>query len=607
MFCTKCGRELGDGDAFCAGCGAKVGSVAPAPAKQENFKTSEGFLREKISERRKADNTYHVEPEIPEKILVNAANKIACGVNPAKILAVCDSSLMSNGKEGVVFTGVAIYAKETLGSQVAISLKDLKSSNYNIEVTTDSNGKEHRKGILTVTYNSGEEIVVTTSDVVEKRLAFIAELLEGIINNVEEISEKSYRYNSLSELGDDIIGAYINVICGYLKADDGIISSVEYKELISLMARINVSRELSDKLRKTRLNINKTEESFKDLVDELDSFLKAENLDNKTVFQSLFKDLLLVRPENLEEWKMDKALCELKALLGVTDSQADVLKRSIETDRRIVDERLEDSQIKDIAKEVAAVAGGAGVTLAALAVTGGVSSGIWGGLFTLGMMSTGGMLLGLAAIGGVGYGAYKGIKYFAGTSQLEKSGIRIAALQSSIENNKKAVSYIMEDINWLTRKISEEFAKVKELNRLNDEITAELADYLLFAETVGESGDLLHESNDKEAYEINIAKLPMELPLGRFTELVAQSPDRTEIETYILSIYQPNNPSENGEQVNTQNVVYRREEELSYDDARKTYNYLNLIGFYDTKASAVAQGQAITKKGIEAFKSFIGG
>ena len=29
MFCTKCGNELGDGDAFCAKCGTKVNDPSP--------------------------------------------------------------------------------------------------------------------------------------------------------------------------------------------------------------------------------------------------------------------------------------------------------------------------------------------------------------------------------------------------------------------------------------------------------------------------------------------------------------------------------------------------------------------------------------------------
>ena len=32
MFCTKCGKQIEDGAAFCTGCGAKMGADAPAPA-----------------------------------------------------------------------------------------------------------------------------------------------------------------------------------------------------------------------------------------------------------------------------------------------------------------------------------------------------------------------------------------------------------------------------------------------------------------------------------------------------------------------------------------------------------------------------------------------
>ncbi|MEG1835559.1 MAG: hypothetical protein RR229_05470 [Oscillospiraceae bacterium] len=54
-------------------------------------------------------------------------------------------------------------------------------------------------------------------------------------------------------------------------------------------------------------------------------------------------------------------------------------------------------------------------------------------------------------------------------------------------------------------------------------------------------------------------------------------------------------------------VEYKRKEELSFDDAKKTFDAFSLIGFYDTKTSAMAQGSVAVQKGLNAIKGFIGG
>ena len=131
----------------------------------------------------------------------------------------------------------------------------------------------------------------------------------------------------------------------------------------------------------------------------------------------------------------------------------------------------------------------------------------------------------------------------------------------------------------------------------------DIKSYLAFATSVGEASKLLHKKCDRENCEILLAKIPLDLPLERFTELIAQNPDRIEIQTHFYRVYPAQYASTVPGQQNLNNIVYRRAENISYDDAKKTYTYLNLIGFFDVKSSAMAQGQVITKKGIDAVKN----
>lgn len=310
-----------------------------------------------------------------------------------------------------------------------------------------------------------------------------------------------------------------------------------------------------------------------------------------------------MRPENIDNWSSDTNLKGLAMLLSINDKQVEVGIANIKANKKMIDERLNDDQMKSITNEFVALAGGAGVTLAALAVTGGVSTGIWGGLMTLGLMSTGGMMLGLAAIGGLGYGAYKGIKYFAGTSELEKSGIRLAALESALENNKRAVTYIIDDVNWLTKKTSELFAKLKENEELNNDIMNQIDNFMKVSSCVSDSGKLLNEDTNKDEYEINFAKIPSSLKKAKFDELIISAPNHENIQEYIMSFYEEKTvTNDNG---NTK-TVYERVNDISYEDAKKIVNILDSIGYYDTKSSVAAQASSLKKKGINFIKDLMG-
>lgn len=567
---------------------------------------SEQYILQKINERKEAKQGYYTVPNIPNKILINAANKIAENINPTTVIAVFDNTIFGSGKEGIVFTGTALYIKEALGSPKKISFDNIKDVKFEVERVKKDNGSEKKIEKLTITYDSGEKCILKNPEFLVE-LEFLSQLLGGMVNSGEDIALKENNHIvTLSELDDNIIALYIRIITSYLKSDDGIIDCQEYKELISLMSRIKVSKGLSNELRENRLSVEKSDEDIIELVNELKHSLDKNNVDSTSIFQSLTKDLLSIRKENLENWQKDIFLCRILGLIGINEKQVNALAAGIKNEKRIVEERLEDKQIKELASEVVAVAGGAGVTLAALAVTGGISSGIWGGLITLGMMSTGGMILGLAAIGSAGYGVYKGIKYFSGTGELEKSGIRIAALQTAIENNKAAVTYIIEDINWLNDKIYNLTDKIKNLSEENKSIMDaidELMQCTDYVKSVGEAGDLIEKSTEKNNYEINISSIPKKLSIGRYKELVNMNPNRDAINEYIFTIYKETTISNDG----NAKTIYERDDDIPYDDADKVYRILSVIGYYDTKASAAAQSQAVLKKGVNTIKGIFGG
>ena len=204
------------------------------------MQSSESYIKEKIRKRiekdqEKGTSSYSVSPSIPQNKLVNAVNKIAPGVDTGSIIALYDDSLMSNGKEGIVFTGSKIYMHQMLCGRIEIPLENIKNCVYESKDTVDSNGNIKTYVKMTVNYNDDTSVIVT-SDEFTKELDFVSDLLKNINSSVDSIEVNSQQM-TLSELGDDIIENYFDIVIGYLKSDDGIIDSKEYKELLSLMAK----------------------------------------------------------------------------------------------------------------------------------------------------------------------------------------------------------------------------------------------------------------------------------------------------------------------------------------------------------------------------------
>ena len=540
----------------------------------------------------------YVSPSIPQKIAVNAAGKICGGEDPAKIIVVIDSSIFGNGKEGVAFTGTDMYIKEAFENVKKVSFEDVESASYDQKITKNEDGSTKTDYVLTVK-SKNDEIKLSYNKKQSYRAA-IADLLNSIKDEVEVIESKNH-FAKLEDMGEKITFLYLQIITAYLKADDGIIDTKEYKELMSLMARIKVSKELAEKLRESRLSHNAKLDYCK-LIEELDDALDAEKTDPLNIHQSLFFDLLGTRGAKEKIWETDKDLAKIKELLGITDKAAEFGLENLNKSKELINNRLTDSQFKDVTKELGALAGGAGVAIGALAITGGGS--ITTGLITLAVASTGGMLLGLAVIGGVGYGAYKSIKYFSGTSELEKSGIRIEALRAALENNKATVAYIIEDINNLNNRIKSILDEMNESKNCDDEIE-ELLNLNGFISNLSGSAMEISAEDQRNEYEINIAKLPIELPKSRYEQLVKNSVNVVEINKLVYEVYKEEKIEiNNGPDVEpTVNTIYKRDEELNYETADKLCKAFESIGMYDTKTSAAASASAA----VNSAKSFVKG
>lgn len=605
-FCPECGNKLIENAKFCPECGFKIPGTSTTvvnetsshiiETKTINKVNSDEYVKNALSESHM--NNINVRPDIPEKKLVNASVSIAENTDPNTIIALIDTSILSNGKAGVVFTGNEIFIKQGFEQSQKVPFKNLQNADYDSETSISNKGKVFEYQKVTVNYQNGESIILSSQkygkDIPYK---FLAKFFAEFDSNVDEVVSKN-QVVQLSQMNPEIIKLYFRIIIAYLKDDDGIIDSREYKELVSLMTKVKVTKAIAKELREYRFD-NKEVYSIEELIDELKSAVNNADYSEAAVEQSLGMDIITMNSDKLDELKKDEVLMRNLNRLNISDKQINFTVRKIKTEKQILEKRLTDSQVKEAASELAAVASGAGVSLGALAVTGAISGsgvGLSAGIaaITGATVSSGGLVLGLAA----GYGAYKGIKYLVGTGEAEKFGIRIQALQEKIKQLRVANSYIIEDINWLSNKSTEFAKKLKESNELSDDLYKELEYYITQNQFLADTGSLIEDEEYESEYELLKTNIPETLDIGKYNELLVKEVNKVYVDEVIKDVYIVAGDLDNQSEVEDAKL----REDINLEDLEKAYMILEQIGYFDTTASSIAQGKSLAKKGFSSIK-----
>ena len=152
----------------------------------------------------------------------------------------------------------------------------------------------------------------------------------------------------------------------------------------------------------------------------------------------------------------------LADLLKVNNEQLAFLEETCVQDRKILEGKISDGQIVQIAKELAAKSTGVGVPITAVYLSGSVTglsaAGITSGLATLGL---GGVLglsamvtgVGTAVVGGVVI--YRGTRWLMGRKGRIKSVRRELMLQEVLRMHQKAIANLAEDIAYFGDRLVE--------------------------------------------------------------------------------------------------------------------------------------------------------
>jgi len=526
-------------------------------------------------------------PDIPDQLLLNTAKQFDQEIDSKLMIGMIDTSLLRNGTKGYFFTGEKIYVVDSDGKKT-IEMAEITDV-LMAEIDLNQGKKDVEPNfqlVIRVLLKNANEVVLKTSP-----LDPIFNILKSL--NAEtlvfEETDQRVKQENLSDLGKV---CFIKVAVNYLMADDGLIDSAEYASLVSLISMFVLNSEQIDELRDYRLN-NVQPQNTKLLLIEL--MKEVPTGSREAISLNLLDSLLSLRKETVENWKEDQALNEIKDCLKISNEKVAFLMNKLKNEIRIERERLSDDKVAEIVRSTLATGSAIGIPFAALAATGAITGfgGASGGLIALAFASTGGMIIGITAIGAASFGAYKGIKYLTGSKTAEKYLYRQAKLQSALVSQRKATNMLLQDINWLSEGLETIMELKDQVIGKNTNLQAQYDQLRNFVEKLQRVSSAAKVSEQRQVYderELLLTKLPDLLDLHKLELLLKRSVDWEKEGGYILSVY---------EEVNEEHVINTN---LKVEDYEITLEILERLGYFKTASDL----ESTARKGLQKLREQVG-
>lgn len=526
----------------------------------------------------------YIAPEISEKILNNAISSIAPSLNHEYVLAIADTSLLRNGKNGCLFSGDAVYIRGMLEKPQSFKFETIRSAEYKITRKVKDNGKvDIKEEVILHQVDELETSLVSSLDNIDCK-EFV-KLINGILeaSGEDKVYETTSQMMPLESLASETKKVYLKIICNFACSDDDMIDAQEYSEILSLIVRIEL--DPLDRL-EIRNYIYQTDSREKndDLIKYLEENVPEASLE--VIKKSLLKDMIyLFRIKNsYEYWPQNKFFTTLQQKFEIRDEQIDLMMLAIKNDEEILTQRKNDSQITKSMKEIAAKAGAVGVPLAAIYFSGSVvgmsAAGITSGLATIGLggiLGLSGMVTGIGVVVIVGVGAYKGIKKVTGLNDLENNKQRELMLQAIIKNAQKSLNYLIEDVNEISKQLAKEVAIGTESAIKIGKISAML----------GMLSKGAQKTTEKITYaeiETIITQLPPKLDIVRLKELTTEA-TKEKLKAFVLACYIETEIIVDDGGVR---MVYLLNDKLPLNTYEQLYSILDDIGYLDVSTAAFA-------------------
>ena len=539
------------------------------------------FIKENVSKVAKKD--IHLAPDIPEKKLNNAASSMKLQDNVGSIIALLDSTVFGSGKDGLAFTGKRMVYKPAFLSPEVVDFDELESAKYVRNISTNDKGKEKVEEFTEINLKSGGSFKV--ENISECNLENLADFLNTITTQFASFEEEN-QLVALSEMSEALKVAYLKVIVNMTYSDDGEVDEEEFAQILLLMTRLELSPESRFTLREYITSLGQLD-CLKTLVKTIDESCSPSH--NKSVKISLVKDLfsvfMSVNDGSYENFDFFK---ENNHLFNVSEEEIELIIDALKLDFKMLNDDFSDDALTKGMKELGAKAGAVGVPLAAVYLSGSVvgmsAAGLTSGLATLGLggalgfssMATG---IGVAVL--LGVGAYKGIKHLTGANELDKTKRRELMLNEVIKQTQSTVSYLMEDINFITIKLNETIVA----HSAQDEKVKLLVQKITLLTAAGNTLTQKVEATQSKCFKL---KCPAELDHEKLKSLTREA-TKQQIYTVVMSFYEDKTveKEEDGKIVSVK--ILGLKENIPTMEMEKLAKIFDAVGYY--KAADVIKGK----------------
>lgn len=533
------------------------------------YKSSSDFIINNIKQIFNNSKNIYVAPRIPEDKLNNAAK--AFKIEPKHIVALYDNTILNKADEGICFSGEKMVIKidKDLFNIFYKDIESFKSISINNSLV-EKLGKKTTIGFvlggvvggvigkgmeilskdentLLLVRKNGDEILIkqgVRKDDEPYLVNFIQELLK--VCNENHFKNEDLLL-LLEDMDEEIKQAYLKIIINMSYEDDNQIDSKEQAEIFLLMSKIKLDQKTRINIREYLLDINESKENLKDLLKIIEE--KSEPIQYKNIIFSLVKDIINVYFSTQESQILQKD-CDFieqnKQLLGISQEQINEIYKAVELDYKMLKEEIPDDKLKEIFKDTAARGAAVGVPLAAVYLSGSVvglgATGITSGLATLGMgglLGISGMVTGIGVVVLLGVAAYQGMKWLTSDDKLSKYQMRQLMLQDILKQTQKTISEIINDINFLIKKINELFDKNEENKDKIQKLSKILNSFVQSAKCIENKNDeaqsYLIKLNLPKILNISkLQKLTNEPTKQQFYEIILEYYNKDDSEEYVL-------------------------------------------------------------------------
>lgn len=523
-----------------------------------------------------------IAPKIPEKKLNGAIKGMNKDLDPDAVIVIYDSTLFGGAEDGIMFTNDTFYYHPAFNNVFSVKYTDIISAEYKKDVSKNKKGNDVVKESVVVE-TSDKSCTIEESGVNAKMLAKLINLLKNGSGHqdVEEI-----RNIPLEDLPSEVKIAYLKIIVNFTYSDDDVIDEEEVKEIYSLMQRLKFTQEDRFEIMSYIEKHDVSEDMLLEII-----FSQLNEVTKKSFSPSLLKDLIAILTSSKKGTVVyldSPFIMNMAKKLNVAEDVLEILKKSIDNDRRIYDPSIDDKGLSTGFSEVIAGAGSVGIPVAALyfsgAVTGLGATGITSGLASLGfggVLGFSSMATGLGVLLLLGYGAHRGIKVLTGSSEVDARMQKEKMLMEVGKHQQRTMNSLIQDIQLIVGKIEVAFKETARL--VSDNAKQEQVLRTLLARLGQMTAANSAMSKDFRLTE-NCAmrtKLPHTLDVKRL-EAITDSPTTKKFYQLVLDCYEEKSMEVGTKEKPETKVVWLVKADLDNETVANLNALLSQLGYFST-------------------------